>query len=1082
MNLQTYSVSAIYSPPAIYSDPFYAFKQRRVNYDDGLSLIEINALSGVNSSSINNYTSQYLTVGKSCETFLRPFKQESPLHNITTTLIFNSYVSMSAARYMSISTTISAISATGEYSASVYTKALSSDAFDNSINFELEFINNKLLRVKHNVDSKNLYLNYGQQTDSLTFYSYISSTDPRDIDSERNDVFRYQLDTTGYLTLYKLVSGGSVRTLIFSNNALSLVPVDDLTTSKNNSVIRINYNYTLVDTKNSSSWVSYKPTKLNDLTPNNSKSIYSLNSQYLLHTNYNLESTDYFNLNLITLNNHRSEKGYVMTGTNLLSANKNIPDVEYREYTSLFTGNNQEGGNKNITLNYVFYNKDLVLKSGTDTFFKTPENMYPFVKLNINDSDFISNGSCGGPSPLVSDKIYVNRKYTTQSNNGRYLCTWLSAGSNGTPGVWLDRYYDDSTSSAPIIDFVSSLALEPNTSYKYERIGNDDINSIVSSSKPLLSGFNNYYSIANVPIAYKSDSIVYDGFKYNKYDVSAAVNTAGQFTVSFDLYINQKNDYGFQILGNKTNTGFGVRSDTIITPFIYTYQDNILYVYNTDHIQISTTKFDRDIRDVIPTRPLENFFVICRDGYVYKVDPLGNKIKLEIIPDLTAYKSYLQEDDSIIFLKNDTGQCIAVNNYTLAITSLSSTSWLSGGSPNSIFKYDNILYSIPGRKIRYAGPNSDILYYNLNDTEVFKLDRLSRQTPVGFAKINNTQSISGVTITDFNIDSKENVYIGYKNKIIVFGPNRQLITSVPLDTISNMLTSEDIKILDIDFVKEYKFGVPLSYTTALILTEDGKLGLIKFDAYNREFAGSYTLLPLSGSYVPYNPELRRYTQTNYQHLNLTQVPNTLKFELTLTNYLSSEEVATKNIEFLSSDIDEGFHNFSYRFDSIKGNITLFVDGVRYTNLQIPPGKYKYQTIFHEELFLGTLGFFNGIDLATYLKQPGQYYIKNAQVRNFLFYNKVLSDTEIYAINMFGRAIDDLVLAIPAGQRNNTEEIERLFKFSQTSSSNLVDVYIKNLKIDNSEFRQNIINDILSQAKTLLPAGVYINNIKFIDFK
>jgi hypothetical protein len=213
-----------------------------------------------------------------------------------------------------------------------------------------------------------------------------------------------------------------------------------------------------------------------------------------------------------------------------------------------------------------------------------------------------------------------------------------------------------------------------------------------------------------------------------------------------------------------------------------------------------------------------------------------------------------------------------------------------------------------------------------------------------------------------------------------------------------------------------------------------------------------------------------------------QVPNTLKFELTLTNYLSSEEVATKNIEFLSSDIDEGFHNFSYRFDSIKGNITLFVDGVRYTNLQIPPGKYKYQTIFHEELFLGTLGFFNGIDLATYLKQPGQYYIKNAQVRNFLFYNKVLSDTEIYAINMFGRAIDDLVLAIPAGQRNNTEEIERLFKFSQTSSSNLVDVYIKNLKIDNSEFRQNIINDILSQAKTLLPAGVYINNIKFIDFK
>ena len=1094
MNLQTYSVSAIYSPPAIYSDPFYAFKQRRVNYDDGLSLIEINALSGVNSSSINNYTSQYLTVGRSYDDFLRSFKQESPLHTITTPLIFNAFVSMSAAQCMSISTVVSAISATGEYSASVYTKTLSSTAFDNRVNFELEFINNKLLRVKHNVDSINLYLNYHQQTGGLTFYGYISSIDPRDIDSERNDVFRYQLDATGYLTLYKAVSSDSIRTLVYSNGALILVPVDDLSISKNNSVIRINYNYTLVDTKNSTSWVSYKSTKLNDLIPNDKKSTYTLNSQYLLHTNYNLDSPDYFNLNLITLNNHRSEKGYVMTGTNLLSANKTLPDVEYREYTSLFTGNNQERGNKNITLNYVFYSKDLVLKSGTDTFFKTPENMYPFDKLNINDTSFIANGSCGGPSPLVSDKIYVNRKYTTQNNNGRYLCTWLSAGSNGSPGVWLDRYYDDSTSRAPIVDFVSSLALEPNTSYKYERIGNNDINSIVSSSLPLLSGFNNYYSTDNVSIAYESDSIVYDGFKYNKYDVSAAVNATGQFTVSFDLYINQKNDYGFQILGNKTNTGFGIRSDTIITPFIYTYQDNILYVYNTDYVQVSTTRFDKDIRDVIPTKPLENFFVICRNGYVYKVDPLGNKIKLEIIPELAAYKSYLQEEDTITFLINDTGletssgQCVAVNTATLEIigtssVSLTSTKWPNfSQSPNSIFRYDGKLYNTPGRKIRYTGPDSDILYYNINDTVIAKHDLQLTDGPIDFVKVTDTQSVSGVTITDFNIDSNKNVYVGYKNKIIVYGPNRQLISSIPLETISSTLSSKDIKVLDIDFVKEYKFGVPLAYTTVLILTEENKLGLVKFDAYNRDFAGSYTLLPLSGSYVPYNPELRRYTQTNYQYLDLTHVPNTLKFELTLTNYLSSEEIAVKNIELPSSDIDEGFHNFSYRFDSIKGNITLFVDGVKHSNLQVPPGKYKYQTIFHEELFLGTLGFFNGIDLATYLKQPGQYYIKNAQVRNFLFYNKVLSDTEIYAINMFGRVIDELILAIPAGQRNNTEEVERLFKFSQTSSSNLVDVYIKNLKIENSEFRQNIVNDILSQTKTLLPAGVYINNIKFIDFK
>ena len=441
MNLQTKSVSAIYALPAVYSDPFYAFKQRRVNYDDGLSLIEIAALSNVQNSSINNYTSHYLTSKKAYGDFLRTFKQESPLYTITTPLIFNSLV-VGVSSCMVIESPYTSISATGEFSAGVAVKSLSSGAFDNRVKFELEFLDNKLLRVKHNTDSKNFFLNYIQQTDNLTFFSYISNIDPRDIrGAERNDVFRYQLDSGGYLTLYKVIADETVRVLVYDNGNLKFTSVDDLSANKNSSIIYINYNYTLVDTKNSTSWISYVPTKLNNLIPDESKSTYDLPSQYLLHTNYNLESSDYFNLNLITLNNYRSEKGYVNTGTNFLSANKNIPDIDFRDYTSIYTGNNQEKGNKNITLNYVFFNKDLVIKQGTDTFFKTPENMYPFDKININDTDFISNGSCGGPSPLVSDKIYLNRRYTTQFNNGRYLCTWLSAGVNNTPGIWLDRYY-----------------------------------------------------------------------------------------------------------------------------------------------------------------------------------------------------------------------------------------------------------------------------------------------------------------------------------------------------------------------------------------------------------------------------------------------------------------------------------------------------------------------------------------------------------------------------------------------------------------------------------------------------------------
>ena len=78
---------------------------------------------------------------------------------------------MGASSCMVIGSTFTAIAANGEFSAGVSVKSLSSTAFDNRVKFELEFIDNKLLRVKHNTGSKNFFLNYIQQTDNLTFFS-----------------------------------------------------------------------------------------------------------------------------------------------------------------------------------------------------------------------------------------------------------------------------------------------------------------------------------------------------------------------------------------------------------------------------------------------------------------------------------------------------------------------------------------------------------------------------------------------------------------------------------------------------------------------------------------------------------------------------------------------------------------------------------------------------------------------------------------------------------------------------------------------------------------------------------------------
>ena len=67
--------------------------------------------------------------------------------------------------------------------------------------------------------------------------------------------------------------------------------------------------------------------------------------------------------------------------------------------------------------------------------------MYPYDKLNVNDSQFVFNGAFAGPTPKLSDKLFIKRENTSQYDNGRYLCTWLSGGVLEEKGLWVDRYY-----------------------------------------------------------------------------------------------------------------------------------------------------------------------------------------------------------------------------------------------------------------------------------------------------------------------------------------------------------------------------------------------------------------------------------------------------------------------------------------------------------------------------------------------------------------------------------------------------------------------------------------------------------------
>jgi predicted subunit of tRNA(5-methylaminomethyl-2-thiouridylate) methyltransferase len=84
MNLTTYSLSAIRTPKAVHFNAYNKYKQSVRAYEQGFNFNYINALYGIYNSSINNYTSQYLTGNKKLSDFIIQSKKNNKLQTLTT--------------------------------------------------------------------------------------------------------------------------------------------------------------------------------------------------------------------------------------------------------------------------------------------------------------------------------------------------------------------------------------------------------------------------------------------------------------------------------------------------------------------------------------------------------------------------------------------------------------------------------------------------------------------------------------------------------------------------------------------------------------------------------------------------------------------------------------------------------------------------------------------------------------------------------------------------------------------------------------------------------------------------------------
>lgn len=498
--------------------------------------------------------------------------------------------------------------------------------------FEINLLDDSKLKITHRNKYGNLF--------------YLSIINPTSANFSLTDNINYTelnyiLDkTNNKLSIFKTIT--NTRHLIYSTGIV--LSTTNILSNFTNNYFNINYYIRELNPKLNSSWVSYNTHHTNQYDVNPLKSAKDLSNNYLINTQYSYVTGDTLNSNILVLKNQKTNKNYSYRSDYLNLANKDVPTVDNRSYTGLFTGNEQETGDYGITLNYEFYNTDYKMKGDTYTVFYTPESLYPYKQININDLQWNYRGAIAGENPYMSDKIFKNKSDTIDFI-GEYLCSWLYKRKNGE-SVWLDRYYlPEKTSysdalkttftlnySDPVNELLkthllsseyydvpdvyntlaeealvtpqtpstalygisffdkrSDLVILPDTEYIYHRIGNEYVKQVldVMSEFVMQNGLTllNGNTDTKVYITQSADEAEYDmnGNSYGLIENYSDINDTHQYTISLWL---QSNDWskpmGHQVLGNLNSKGFSLLDDRKVTPLITIQNGKSVFVYNTN--------------------------------------------------------------------------------------------------------------------------------------------------------------------------------------------------------------------------------------------------------------------------------------------------------------------------------------------------------------------------------------------------------------------------------------------------------------------------------------------------------------------
>lgn len=598
--------------------------------EEGITLHQDNYLLSAASVRINNYNALYLT-GKQLYNDVIDLKKISPPANLifVTTIRFAQHHQL-----LRISNTYSNIEIVSNG--------------DMQTTFEIEIVDDTSARISY----QNNRINSTREQFEKYYLSFNGSyfyftEQTSNTFATSNTYFKYILDGDDFY--WFATQNKRLQSIAVVGNELLAVDVLDFNWKSNLFKVN-NYVQTLAYDFNTA-WAAYDVVDRNSMIVDTARSAANLKSNSIFYSNYTYITGNSFDVNFITLKNQHTHKNFSYRANNLDITNKPEPNVDMRDYHSLCTGVEQEQGSESISLTYEFYNADYRVKADKYTVFRTPESLYPYDQINVNDTMFSRQGAIGGDTPYTADKIFFNDTRPGKSD-GQYLCTWLSAASPDGESIWVDRYYMPERTSylaaltaksfykyldatnvlittplppsayydAPFVylnlqdeinhtpqtikdalygeyffDKVSDLIFVPNQDYIYQRIGPTYIDHVLQalSSNTIQTGLN-LKTVRNVSIDHTEpeDDIehVMNNDSYTVIDSYRKINDTNAFTASFWLNADDwSQGFGHEVLGNFNDSGFGVLNDQVVTPIIM-IQDGRRVVYlntNFDEIDVA---------------------------------------------------------------------------------------------------------------------------------------------------------------------------------------------------------------------------------------------------------------------------------------------------------------------------------------------------------------------------------------------------------------------------------------------------------------------------------------------------------------